>query len=232
MVTVADGATHLGDNPQLHRSPAFREFHPAFHPPDRTWPDGAARQPAGRPARPAGRMAGPRAAAAAGERADAGAEQRHRAVAEAGAGPFARRGRAGHQCGDRRAIARALSVDCVSCGAGQRGGFRHLAVRQVAPGVAPAAADPATPARRGARPAARLPRRRPGLAQALSARHAHRRPVRPVPGLSRRLAGRLGAWPRRTSRHPAQPPLATAGRAALAGVPVAPAAGRRQPRSA
>src|SRR3546814_20222624 len=40
------------------------------------------------------------------------------------------RSRAGHQCGDRRAIARALSVDSVSCGAGQRRSEEHTSELQ------------------------------------------------------------------------------------------------------
>lgn len=174
----------------------------------------------------------PLSAGAAGKRAGPGAQQRHRPMVEAGIGrrsPRGRRRRWRHRRGAGGAVAGAVPLAGLSRGAGPRKHSRGFRTGQGAADLAPdASASRIAGASRVPHPAT-FPRRRCRPAQASSTGRAPGRPVRPVPGLSRRLARRLEPGPRPVA-HGERAGAPARCRRALAGRIVARAARRRRCR--
>ena len=117
--------------------------------------------------------------------------------------------------GDPRGAAGALPVGGLPRHAGARAGAATLAVRQGAADLAPDAIAAGAAGRRGVPAAAPLPRRRRSGTPPAAGRTPVR-PVRPVPGVPRRLAGRLGGRARPDAQRARRGGRA-AGRPALAG---------------
>lgn len=160
------------------------------------------------------------------------AQQRHRPMVEAGIGrrsPRGRRRRWRHRRGAGGAVAGAVPLAGLSRGAGPRKHSRGFRTGQGAADLAPdASASRIAGASRVPHPAT-FPRRRCRPAQASSTGRAPGRPVRPVPGLSRRLARRLEPGPRPVA-HGERAGAPARCRRALAGRIVARAARRRRCR--
>src|SRR5690606_12539606 len=112
--------------------------------------DGGARQPPGGVARACGGLDAAPSAGATGERGGAGAEQRHRPMAQAGAGGTVR---LWHRRGDPAGAAGALSLAELPRGAGQRRDSSAIAAGQGAADLASGAAAARIAAGPGLRPA-------------------------------------------------------------------------------